>query len=213
MKRVAVVALLLLAMAGCAVPGQPLSPGTAYAYDGAEVSNAHIDATYESWRTLTKNQILPNRLQVMTLDAVREPAIALATEKIPGSEELFTNARAEQVAQQWFAFKQVGEDPSPEVVESAQGAYAVFVIAYNDADGSLMRELAEEVEAAVEGSPRSGVFIADAFLNSVYAAMEAAQGEGIDPAVSFIAFHNINGFVAPDSPVRFTAPAPGEAAN
>ena len=82
MKRVAVVALLLLALAGCAVPGQSLSPGTAYAYDGAEVSNAHIDAIYNSWQQLTRNQILPNRLQVLTLDAVREPAIALAIEEV-----------------------------------------------------------------------------------------------------------------------------------
>lgn len=209
MKRVAVMALLLLALAGCAVPGQSLSPGTAYAYGGAEVSNAHIDGVYNSWQQLTKNQILPNRLQVMTLDAVREPAIALAIEEIPGAAEQFTAERAEQVATQWFAFKHVAAEPSPEVIESAQGAYAVFLIAYNDADGSLMRRLADEVAANVEGSPRAGQFDADVFLTSVYKAMEAAQSEGIDPAVSFIAFHNINGFTTPPSDARVKAPVPG----
>jgi hypothetical protein len=209
MKRVAVVALLLLALAGCAVPGQTLSPGTAYAYDGAEVSNSHIDAIYNAWQQQTKNQFLPNRLQVLTLDAVREPAIALAIEEIPGAEEEFTAERAEQVAKQWFALKQVDAEPSAEVIQSAQGAYAVFVIAYHDADGSLMRRLAEEVQGNVDGSPRSGVFDADAFLNSVYAAMEAAQNEGVDPVVSFIAFHNLNGFVTPATDARVQAPALG----
>lgn len=213
MKRVAVVALLVLAMTGCAVPGQSLSPGTAYAYDGAEVSNAAIDATYNAWLQETQGAVLPNRLQIMTLDAVREPAIALAIESVDGAEELFTDERAEQVATQWYSFKQIATPPSPEVVRSAQGAYAVFVLAYNDADGSLMRELADEVEAAVEGSPRAGTFDADTFLNSVYAAMEAAQGEGIDPAVSFIAFHNLNGFITPPNPARVKAPAPGETAS
>jgi hypothetical protein len=210
MKRVAVVALLVLALAGCAVPGQTLSPGTAYAHDGAEVSNAYIDAIYQAWSIETQGAILPNRRNVMTLDAAREPAVALAIEAVPDSAPTFTQENAESIAKQWYAVKGVTEDPSPAVVESAQGAYAVFVLAYADPTMALVRQLGEELEASIDGSPRAGTFDADAFVASVELAMKNADDEGLQQ-FGFAAFYRINGFVVPPSDARVYAPAPGAA--
>lgn len=201
MKRVAVVSLVALAMAGCAVPGQSLSPGTAFAYDSVEVSNAQIDAIYQSWLRETEGAIVPNRLQTMTLEAVREPAIAMAIELVPDAAPSFTDEAAVEIAQQWLMLEGISDEPSQEVVDSAQAAFAVYVIAFADPGGSNIRALADEVAANVEGSPRAGVFDADTFVASVNNAVKSADGQALQH-FSYTTFHNINGFVTPPSSVR-----------
>lgn len=206
MKRVAVVALLALALAGCAVPGQSLNPGTAYAFNGAEVTNSEVDAVYRAWLNDTKGAVLPNRLQVMTLDAVREPAKKIALEMTSDAAQLFTAENARFFAEQMFNVKQVDGEPSPEVIQSLQGAVAVAFIVYSDADGSQLERLADELEASIEGSPRAGDFDRDTFVQSIVSALESASNQGYPTALGYIEFYRLNGFTAPDGGVRVVAP-------
>lgn len=212
MKRVAVVALLAVALAGCAVPGQSLSPGTAYAYNGVDVSNAQVDAIYNAWLHDSQGKLTPNRLQVMVLDAAHDPAVAMAKEIAPEVGELFAPENSEFLAKQMLAVKQVDAEPSAEFVRSVQSAVAVWFIAYTDTDGTQVQRLADELEKNIEGSPRAGDFNGDVFISSIARALQSADSQGIPPQLAYTEFFQLNGFVASDGGVRVVAPAPETAA-
>jgi len=207
MKRAAVVALLALALAGCMVPGETLPPGAAFSYDGEVTTNAQVDTTYRAWVDDTENKDNPNRRQVMTLEALHEPAIAAAKPFLEDTEITLSEEEAQQLADQWLSFLGLHKTASPEVARTAQTAYAIAIVAYSDTDGSALRELAEEAAASIEGSPRAGVFDADAFIASVYGAAEAAQNQDLQ-MFFYTAFQNINGFVDPPTDLRQLEPEP-----
>lgn len=207
MKRVAVVALLALALAGCSVPGQTLSPGTAYSRNGVEVSNAHIDEIYQAWVTSSNYQLNPNRLQIMVMDALRDPAIDIVVELEPEAEVLFTDENATFFAKQLLAVKGVEGEPDPLMVESVKSAMAVSLIVYTDPDGTYIQRLAEDLEASVEGSPRAGSFDAELFYSSLSKAMQAVETQRLPLELAYVEFYRLDGFVSYDGGgLRVVAP-------
>lgn len=208
MKRAAAVALLALALAGCAVPSQDIPPGAAFTYDGKTVTNAEIDAIYQAWVYDTQGKDAPNRRQVLTIEAVREEALAAAQPFIEDGTISLNDAEAVRVAEAWLGFLGLNDaEPSPEMAHAAQGIFALALVAYTDPDGSVIRGIGERVEARVQGSPRSGTFDADVFAQSVLDAMTAAQSQDLQ-AFSFTALQNVNGFVDPVNTIRQKPQAP-----
>lgn len=208
MKRAAAAALVALALAGCSVPSSDLDPGAAFTYDGETVTNAEIDAIYQAWVYDTQGKDAPNRRQVLTIEAVREEAIAAAQPFIEDGSIKLNDAEAKRVAEAWLGFLGLNEaEPSPEMAHAAQAIFALALVAYTDADGTAIRGIGDRVEAKVQGSPRSGTFDSDVFVQSVLDAMTAAQSQDLQ-AFSFTALQNVNGFVDPTTTTRQKPPAP-----
>jgi hypothetical protein len=211
MKRVVAVALLALATAGCSVPGQQIAPGVAFTYDGQAVTNAEIDAIYQAWVYDTQGKDAPNRRQVLTIEAVREEAIAAAQPLIEDGTITLNDAEAVRVAEAWLGFLGINDtEPSPEMAHAAQGVFALALVAYTDPDGSVIQGIGDRVEAKLQGSPRAGTFDADVFVQSVIDAMTAAQNQDLQQ-FAFTALQNVNGFVDPATQIRQKPPAPPQA--
>ena len=207
MKRLAAVALLALATAGCAVPGQELDPGVAFSYDHNVVTQSQVDTIYQAWVNDTEGKDAANRRQVMTLEAIHDSVVATATPILKENGLDLNPETLLSLSEQWLRLKGLSGEPSAEVQRQMESAYALFVIAATSTDGSEVEKIADAAEAGVIGSPRAGTFDAETFIASVFAAFTSAQNQDLQQ-FAYTEFQSVNGFIEPPTTVRVKVPVP-----
>lgn len=183
-SRIAVAALGVLALAGCAVPGQDASAGTASEYQGTTVTNAQVDATFAAWVQGTNGALVASRSEVMTMELLHDDLLAAC-------EEIGTpihTSEAEMTAQQWFTSLGVATAPSADFVHSFESQLALAVLVLTG-HKDLLDGIITDAAAHAKVSPRAGQIDVDGFRASVDAAAAASTKQ--DP---FGQFQHVNAF-------------------
>jgi hypothetical protein len=183
-------ALVTLALAACAPPGQPGLPGVAAEYEGTDITNAHVDEVYQAWLDDTQGKDVANRRQVLTIELLRPDLLAK-------SKELgypITWSLAKTYADQWITFKGVQGTASDDMIAATQGILALYVLASLDPTLASIKELSDNVAKTAVVSPRSGVYSTDALLSSVQNAMQSAQDQQLGSQFSYTEFQNVSAF-------------------
>lgn len=187
-SRLAVAALGALALAGCAVPGQPASAGTASVYDGTTVTNAQVDATFSAWVEDTRGMRVSTRDEVLTMELLHDDLVAAST----ASGRPFHTSDAARLATAWLQSMGITEEPSPELVRSFEAQFALAMLALDGSDDDLVRIINSVKDSAVI-SPRSGEIDVEAFLASVDDARTTADQRQLG-AQAFIPFQHVSAF-------------------
>jgi hypothetical protein len=191
----ATMAATALSLAACAPPGQEGQPGVAAVYNGHTFTSGDLDAVQEVWITGTDGNDVPRRDQILTLELIRESAIAAVRER----GYALTDQEMAGYAERWLQFERVDADPTPELIDAVRGVYAVAALVALDPDLQVLYGIALDVEEKVLLSPRSGRFSADTFMQSVEAAREAAVSRELG-AFFFVEFQHVNGLERVETP-------------
>jgi len=187
-SRLVVAACAVLALAGCAVPGQPVAPGIASEYMGETVSNAQVDATFSAWVQESNGALVASRSEVATMELLHDALLAACVE----AGTPIHRGDAARLAQDWFTALGVTTAPSEDFVYSFESQFAVAVLSISGEDAALS-DIINSVAKDAKVSPRSGVIDVDAFLASVADAKAAATQQQLG-AQSYIPFQHVDAF-------------------
>ncbi|WP_156160810.1 hypothetical protein [Demequina maris] len=189
-RRLAVLAASSLLLAGCAVPGQPAAPGVALEHGDETVTTADLDALAAAWEDDSDGAIQPNRQALATSTLLGPDLIQLAAD----NDAVINEGVARTFATAWLEFAGVADpEPSDAVVASVENVLALYVAAYADTNGTLLRDAVDALPEDVAISPRLGELSADALVASAQAAVGNAEVQGLGN-YSFTAFLDVSGF-------------------
>lgn len=187
--------LAALSLAACAPPGQEGDPGVAAVYNGTTFTNNDLDEVHQAWLDGTEGADVPRREQILTVELVREHALAAVSEL----GYTVTEQEATGHAVRWLEYHRVDAEPTPELVSAVQGVYAVAALVAIDPELQVLYGIALDVEESVLLSPRAGTFSADAFMASVEEARSAAISQDLGNYF-FIEFQHVNGLERVETP-------------
>jgi hypothetical protein len=187
-SRLFVAAAGVIALAGCAVPGQGAPAGTAAEYGDTVVTNAQVDETFSAWVKDTNGALVANRDEVLTLELLHDDLLAACDER--GTP--IRTSDAERLAKSWFEGLGVTAEPSEEFVHSLEAQFALTVLALDGGDDAI-NDIIESVKDGAIVSPRAGEVDVEAFLASVDNARATAEQEQLG-AQSYIPFQHVNAF-------------------
>lgn len=177
------------ALAGCTVPGQPAPAGAAAAYENTTISNERVGALSAAWSD-EANQPTTRR-SVVTVELLREPLL----EQMAQLDLQYHRSMAERQAATLLQMQGLQPDPSEELVDAVEGAFALAVFALAPELQETLREVVEQVEAEAATSPRTGNFSADLFMQSLDPARtQAADLSSQGMPTWFVAFRSVSGF-------------------
>ncbi|WP_430867598.1 hypothetical protein [Demequina aurantiaca] len=192
-SRLAVAAVAAIALAGCAVPGQGASPGTASEFQGVTVTNEQVDATFAAWAVDTDGALVASRDEIMTMELLHDDLLAACAER---GTPIHT-ADAKRLAESWFMAMGIAAEPSDAFVHSFESQFAIAVLAIDGGDETLLA-IIEDAAANANVSPRSGEIDVDTFLASIEEAKATATQQQLG-ANSYIPFQHVNAFSDADS--------------
>lgn len=187
-SRLAVAALGVLALAGCAVPGQAAAAGVAAEFDGTTVTNEQVDAIFSAWVQGTDGALIASRSEVLTMEMLHDPLLAACAEA--GTPIYTSDAR--RLAEDWFTSEGITTPPSDAFVHSFESQFALAVLALSGGDAALL-DIINSAAADATVSPRVGDVDVDAFLSSIINAASEAQQQNLG-ARSYIPFQHVNAF-------------------
>lgn len=212
MKRVALAALLVLGLAGCAIPGQELDPGTAMIVEGREVTFDQIDATYDSWLQSTQGKVKVTRRQVATIEAIREPVLAAAQPTLDQLNFELTDSFVRDRAREWYSLQGIpNAEISDHVLEAVRVVLALNIVVQNDPDGMTTVGVIQQVESSIVASPRLGEFDLQRFFDSLIQALQKADRDQLGQ-FSYTTLVSVDGFVDTPSDVRKPPGVPAQTA-
>jgi len=188
MKRLAAVVVLALAMAGCAVTGQPANPGTAATFDGRTITNDDVSRYVDAFNGLN---VAVDPGAVVTL-LLLQPAIEQSASEVGimwVQDDLTFEAR-KWIASQRGAQTEVTDDMR-DVVRLVRTL--VLLLTGQDTAQGLADEI-QKLDATAVASPMYGEFTVDNFLQSLQAAFERQQNETTLADVSYLVFKDVSGF-------------------
>jgi len=216
MKRISAALLIVLALSGCAVTGQPAHPGTAAVFDGRTVTNDDVAAWSTALNGLGFSTYPGDALTLLLL----QPVVAQAATddgKVDTDEKVKRDAVLWALAQgRTISVDDVTDDQTAVVRMVRQLATQVLP---TDSDGITFTQPVLDTVAAIadhaEVSPEYGDFSQEIFTSSVAAALDDvtnyanAQGQ-----VSYLVLKGVNGFnpYAQRDWMGDVAPAEGAAA-
>ena len=211
MKRLAVAAMAVIALAGCTVPSQSLAPGVALVHDGVVVTNADVDAMVSALRFGDNAQQLANRSQLLTLEVMHDAVVAKVAELSDG-QMIINTALATVYADKWLALQGDTEPATPELVRVFETVIAISLINGVDVDGSILRDLGEQVRAQLTPGVRTREFSTQALMDSLATATNDAYritqtGTDAEAELAWVTYAHVDAFVAPESGIRTTPDA------
>lgn len=166
----AAVLTMVLAAAGCAVPGQGALPGTAAETADGSISNAEVAAVIQAWVDATDGAVTPTRGEVVTSlilgDAVLD---VLDREGLVLSEQQYA-----ALTEQWLSLYGSEDEPSEALLESAQTTMAITLLAETDPELGLLEEAAQAAADGLVVGPRLGEFSVDNVVSSATEAQDLA---------------------------------------
>ena len=194
-RRIALCAAALLALTGCASTGADGNAGEMVRYGEHTLSSGDIEAVFNMWVDETEGTDVANRLQIATLEILRDDLLAKAEEV--GAPVI--RADAQTYAQLWLDFKGIQGTPSEEMVDAVEPVLALAALAYQPNGFELLRDLALNAEGKIVANPRIGRFDTGVFLENVNQAVTSADRQMLQ-GFSFTAFQNVVGFAEADTP-------------
>jgi len=211
MKRLAVAAMAVIALAGCTVPSQSLAPGVALVHDGVVVTNADVDAMVSALRFGDNAQQLANRSQLLTLEVMHDAVVAKVAELSDG-QMIINTALGTVYADKWLALQGDTEPATPELVRVFETIIAISLINGVDVDGSILRDLGEQVRAQLTPGVRTREFSTQALMDSLATATNDAYritqtGTDAEAELAWVTYAHVDAFVAPESGIRTTPDA------
>jgi hypothetical protein len=196
MKRISAALLIVLALSGCAVTGQPARPGTAAIFEGRTVTNDDVAAWSTALNELGFATYPGDALTLLLL----EPAAAQAAtndDKVDTDDEVKRDAVLWALAQGRIISVDDVTDDQVAVVRTVR-QLATQVVPGDNNSITFTQPVLDTV-AAIEDhaqvSPEYGDFSQEVFTSSVAAALDEvtnyanAQGQ-----VSYLVLKGLNGF-------------------
>lgn len=196
MKRISAALLIVLALSGCAVTGQPARPGTAAVFEGQTVTNDEVAA----WSTALNDlgfATYPG--DVLTL-LLLQPVVAQAAKddgKVDTDDEVKSNAVYWALAQgRTISVDDVTDDQVAVVRMVRQLATQVLP---GDSQSITFTQPVLDTVAAIEDhaevSPEYGDFSQEVFTASVATALDDVKNyTNAEGQVSYLVLKSINGF-------------------
>lgn len=167
----AAVLTMVLAAAGCAVPGQSALPGTAAQTADGSISNAEVAEAVQAWVDATDGAVSPTRGEVVTSMILRDSVLEiLDREGLVLSQQQYA-----ALTEQWLSLYGTEEAPSEALLETAQTTMAITLLAETDPELGLLEEAAQAASDGVVSSPRLGEFSVDNVVSSATEAQSLAS--------------------------------------
>lgn len=197
LRSLPLIAVALLALAGCAVPGKG-EPGVVAVYHDREITDADITAIRLGMNELCSG---PNSGEDLTLLLLGPEVVALA-------EDLGYGMTDEQLATQAEIWVSYENDPLCLNTELTTGALEVVrVVQYvailmHEVDGTLaLIELVTDIDENATVSPRYGDFTLESFIDTIRVIeQDISDNTLVYGPAQFVAWKEINGFSVTDQP-------------
>lgn len=194
MKRISAALLLVLALSGCAVTGQPARPGVAAVFDGNTVTDDEVGAWSSALQGLGFTNGPGEALTLLLLQPIVEQASV-------ADGNVVTDERIAQDATYWalatgHTITDVTDDQAA-VVRTVRALATQAV----PADGAALTftqpvlDALAGMETRAQVSPEYGDFSQAVFANSVAAAVaDVANYAGAEGQISYLVLRSVNGF-------------------
>ena len=189
MKRIAAVAILVLALSGCAVTGQGAQPGTAAVFDGNTVTDAEVAAWSTALNGLSYSAYPGQVLTLLLLQPTIDEAAA-------DGGILVTDEQVAKEAQFWAAYNQGDIPPvSEDMIALVRTVRSLAQLVYTEEGSAALLEAFAAMETGVEASPQYGDFSSDSLIQSIVTQAQAQEDSSAELGdVSYLVFKGINAF-------------------
>lgn len=194
MKRIAAALVLVLALAGCAVTGQPANPDTAATFDGVTVTNDEVAQWVDTFNSL---RAPADPSAVVTL-LLLKPTIDKAA---ADAGILYTDDELTFEAKKWIAARSGKQVPiTDDMREAVRLVRTLKALLFgNGNEAAPLAEAVARMETDVVASPMYGTFTFQRFSDSINEAAQAEKDESNLADVSYLVYKDVSGFspVAP----------------
>ena len=188
MKRIVAAVVIALALAGCAVTGQPANPGTAATFDGRTVTNEDVSRWVTAFNDLN---VAVDPSAVLTL-LLLQPTIE---ESASDAGILFVKDDLTFEARKWIASQRGDQADVTDDMRDVVRLVRTVVILLNGADtAGGLAEAIQRIEAEAVVSPMYGKFTMEQYVESLQTAFAREQNEASLADVSYLVFKDVSGF-------------------
>lgn len=194
MKRISAALLLVLALSGCAVTGQPAQPGTAAVFDGNTVTNSEVAAWSTALKDLGFSGGPGEALTLLLLQPVVDQA-SVADGNVETDDRIKEDAINWALAEGTTIADVTADQIAVVRMVRALATQAVPADAQSVSFTDPVMAAVAGIEARADVSPEYGNFSQARFEASVAAAVaNVGQYANAPGNVSYLVLKNVNGF-------------------